>query len=45
MVVNFVDCADVGMVEGGRGLRFTLEAGQSLRVFSNIIREELQGIN
>src|SRR5580692_2470018 len=42
-LVNLEDHADVRMVEGGRGLRFTLEAGQSLRIFSNIIRQELQG--
>jgi hypothetical protein len=43
LLVNFVDGADVGMVQGGGSLRFALEAGQSLRVFSNLVGQELQG--
>jgi len=31
------------MIQGGRGLRFALKAGECLRIFSNLIRQELQG--
>jgi len=40
LVVNFVDGADVGMVEGGGGFGFALEAGESLRVFGDFVGEE-----
>ena len=43
LVVDFIDGADVGMIECGRRLRFALEASQSLRVFRNLVRKELQG--
>jgi hypothetical protein len=43
LVVNFVDRADVGMVQGGSGLRFSLEAGESLRIVSDLVGQELQG--
>ena len=42
LVVNFVDGADVGMVERRRGLGFALKAGQGLRVFGNFFRQEFQ---
>src|SRR5580700_180806 len=42
-LVNLEDHADVGMIEGGCSLRLTLEAGQSLRIFGNLVRQELQG--
>src|ERR1017187_1291506 len=42
-LVNLEDHADIGMVQGGGSLRFALEAGQSLRIFSNLVRQELQG--
>ncbi len=43
LLVNFVDRADVGMVQRGSGLRFALEAGEGLRVFGNVVGQELQG--
>jgi hypothetical protein len=42
LVVYLVDGADVRVIQGRRGLRLTLEAGQSLRILGNIVREELQ---
>jgi len=41
-VVNLEDHADVGMVQGRRPLRLALEASESLCVFGNIVRQELQ---
>jgi hypothetical protein len=38
-----MDGADVGMIQGRCGLRFALEAAQDLRVFRNLVRQELQG--
>ena len=38
-VVNLVDGANVGMVEGRRGLGFALEPGESVRIFRNIVRQ------
>src|SRR3981189_2316039 len=43
LLVNLVDRADVWMVQRGRGLRFALEAGQSLRVLGGFVRQELEG--
>jgi len=43
LVVNFVDGADVGVIQSGCGLGFALEAGQGLRIFRNLVRQELQG--
>ena len=43
LVVNFVDGADVGMVQGGGGFGFALEAGEGLRVFGDFVGEEFQG--
>ncbi|MGA8104984.1 MAG: hypothetical protein WB869_22710 [Candidatus Acidiferrales bacterium] len=43
LVVNFVDGADVGMIQCGGGLRLAFEAGESLRIFGNVVRQELQG--
>ncbi len=43
LVINFVDGADVGMIQRGSGLGFTFEAGQGLRIIGNVVREELQG--
>src|SRR6516165_5810091 len=40
---DVIDGADVGMVEGGGGLRFSLKAGQGLRVFRDILWQEFQG--
>ncbi len=42
LLSNFIDCADIGMVEGRRRLSLSLESGQCLRVFGDIIGQELQ---
>jgi hypothetical protein len=38
-----MDGADVGMIKDRGGFGFALEAGQHLRVFRYIVREELKG--
>ncbi len=43
LVVNFVDGADVRMVQGGSSLGFALKAGESLRVFGYVVGQELEG--
>ena len=40
---DFVDGADVGMVQGGGGAGFPAEAFQSLRICGHIIGQELEG--
>src|SRR5579862_2198160 len=40
---DFMDGTDVGMIQGRSRLRFALEPAQSLRVFRNLVRQELQG--
>ena len=42
LVVNFVDCADVRMIQSGCRLRLALEAGQSLWIFGYLVRQKLQ---
>ncbi len=42
LVVNFVDGADVGVIQGGSGLRLSLEACKSLRIFGNLVGQELE---
>src|ERR1700693_1916744 len=42
MFPNLINCADVGMVQGGRSTRLSPEALQYLRVFCNILRQEFQ---
>jgi len=42
-LADLVDGADIGMVEGGGSLRLTLKTGQSLRVFGDVIGQELEG--
>src|SRR5712671_468713 len=37
-----MDGADVGMIQSGSGLRFSLEPRQGLRVSGHVIRQELQ---
>ena len=39
LVVNFVDRTDVGMIQRGGGLSFTLEAAKGLRVFGDLVRK------
>ena len=43
LLADFVDRADVGMVQGRSGLRFALETCQRLRVLGYFIGQELQG--
>jgi hypothetical protein len=43
LFANVMDGADVGMIESRGGLSFTLEAGEGVRIPSNIRREEFQG--
>ena len=43
LVINFVDGADVGMIQRRGGLGFALEARQRLRVFGNFVGQELEG--
>src|SRR5437763_3364551 len=43
LVVDFVDSADVRMIQGLSRFGFTLESGQGLRIVCNIIRQELKG--
>ena len=42
LLADFVDGADVGMVQGGGCLCFALKTGQGLRVLGNIIGQKLQ---
>src|SRR5207248_514104 len=41
-LVNFIYCADVGMVQSGGRLRFTFKAPQRLRVVGQRLREKLK---
>ncbi len=43
LVVNFVDGADVRMIQGRGSLGFALEAAECLRVFGYVVRQELKG--
>jgi len=43
VLADFIDRADVGMVERGSNPSLASEAFQSLRVLRHIVREELQG--
>src|SRR6266849_1139520 len=42
LVVNFVNRADVGMVQGRGGLGFALKAAECLRVFGYVVGQELE---
>ncbi len=42
LVINLVNGADVRMVQCRRSFRFALKAGEGLRVFCNVIGEELK---
>src|SRR5579863_5219178 len=42
-LVNFVNGADVGVVQRRRGLGFALETAESLRVVGEVIGQEFQG--
>ncbi len=41
-VVNFVDGADVGMVQRRGGFGFALETRQRLGIFGDLVRKEFQ---
>src|SRR5438445_5250237 len=41
-VVDFVDRADVRMIQSGCRLRLALETGQHLRVSGNLLRKKLE---
>ena len=43
LVVDFVDSADIGVVECGGGFGFAFEAGEGLGVFGEFVREEFKG--
>ena len=43
LLADVVDGADIGMVQGGCGLRFTPKSLQSLAVLGHILRKKLQG--
>jgi hypothetical protein len=43
LVVNFVNRADVGMVQCGSSLGLTLKAAECLRVFGYVVRQEFEG--
>ena len=42
LVVNFVDRADIGVIQCGGGLGFALEAAEGLRVFGYVVGQELE---
>src|SRR6202040_1800486 len=43
LVVNFVDRADIRVVESRSSLGFALKAAESLRVFGHLVGQELEG--
>ena len=43
LIVDLVNGADVGMVESRGRLGFALEAAQGLRIFGDIVGQELEG--
>ena len=42
LFVNFMDGADVGMVQRGGGFGFALEAAERLRILCDIVGQEFQ---
>src|SRR5713101_2520547 len=42
LLTDVMDRADVGMIQCGRGLRFSLESGESMRIPGYIFRQELE---
>jgi hypothetical protein len=42
LVVDFVDGADVGMIQCGGGLGFALKTGERLGVFGHVVGQELE---
>ena len=43
LIVDFVDGADVGVIEGGGGSGFAFEAVEGLRVFGEFVGEKFEG--
>ena len=43
VLVNFINRADIGMVQGGCRLSFALETGQGLGIFGYFVGQEFQG--
>jgi hypothetical protein len=43
LIVNFVDRADVWMIQGGRSFGFALETAQGLWVFGYVVWQEFEG--
>ena len=43
VLIDFINGADIGMVQGRGRLRLALEAGQGLGIFGDFIGQELQG--
>src|ERR1019366_8721733 len=43
LLADAVNRADVGVIEGRRGLSFALKTGERLRIACNILRQELEG--
>jgi len=43
VLADFVNGADVGMIQRGGGFRFTLEASERLSVFRYVARKEFEG--
>jgi len=42
LIVNFVDRANIGMIQCGRSLGFALKTAERLRVFGYIVGQELE---
>ena len=42
-LADLMNGADIGVVQRGGGLRFTLEAGQCLGIFGNVVGQEFEG--
>ena len=43
LLVNLVDGANVGMIQGRSSLRLAVKTSQSLRVFGDLLRQKFQG--
>jgi len=39
---NFMDSANIGVIQGGRSLRLSLKTRQCLRIFGYVIWQELE---
>ena len=42
LLANFVDCADIRVIQRRRRLRFTPKAAQCLRVFGHVVRQKFK---